>query len=299
MLYYKLSHCGETNHFKNRKPNILNLKKIIVCFTGLAIILGLIACGNVTSDTESKVPTDQFSKAPAQASDVPQLAARSGKVVEKLDVSIYTYIRLDDGAGNESWAAVPNTNLEIGEQITLKGGMVVRNFNSKALNRTFDSIIFAAGVIRADGDKNAGTQAITMAGSDVNQSRMAAPGPTPQTPGGHAKVPFSKLKVEKSTAQNGYTVEELFAKGASLNNQKITVKGQVVKVNPDIMERNWLHIQDGTGDPAKNTHDLVVTSSDIAEIGAIISIEGILAADKDFGFGYRYDVIIEDAVLLK
>jgi hypothetical protein len=110
---------------------------------------------------------------------------------------------------------------------------------------------------------------------------------------------FTNLKVEKSIAQNGYTVGELFAKVASLNKQKVTVKGKVVKVNPDIMGKNWLHIQDGTGDPAKNTHDLVVTSVDIAEKGAIISLEGILAADKDFGSGYRYDVIVEDAVLMK
>jgi hypothetical protein len=72
-----------------------------------------------------------------------------------------------------------------------------------------------------------------------------------------------------------------------------------VKLNPDIMGKNWLHIQDGTGDPAKSTHDLVVTSAGIAEKGAIISLEGILAADKDFGSGYRYSVIVEDAILMK
>ena len=278
----------------------MNLKKICVCFTGLAIISGLIACENVTSETETAIPTDQLGQTPSQAPAAPQLAAGSGKVVQKLDASRYTYIRLDDGAGNETWAAVPKTKLEIGEQIALKGGTVMRNFNSKTLNRTFDSIIFATGVIRAAGDKNALTQAATMADSDVTRSGIAAHGLTPQTPGSsHATVSFTKLKVEKSTAQNGYTVGELFAKGASLNKQKVTVKGQVVKVNPDIMGRNWLHIQDGTGDLTKNTHDLVVTSTDIAEKGAIISLEGILAADKDFGSGYRYDVIVEDAVLMK
>ena len=278
----------------------MNLKKICVCFAGLAIISGLIACGNGTSETEPTTPTVQLGRTPSQAPVAPQLAAGSGKVVQKLDASNYTYIRLDDGVGNETWAAVPKTQLEIGEQIALKGGTVMRNFNSKTLNRTFDSIIFATGVIRAAGDKNAQMQAATMAGSDVIRSGMAAHGQTPQTRGSsHATVPFTKLKVEKSTAQNGYTVGELFAKGASLNKQKVTVKGQVVKVNPDIMGRNWIHIQDGTGDPAKNTHDLVVTSADIAEKGAIISLEGILAADKDFGSGYRYDVIVEDAVLMK
>jgi hypothetical protein len=277
----------------------MNLKKIIVCFTGPVIISGLIACGNGTSKTEPKVPTDQPSKTSSQVPDTPPLGASSGKVVQKLDANIYTYIRLDDGSGNETWAAVPKTQLEIGEPIALQGGTVMRKFYSKTLDRTFDSIIFAAGVIRAGGDKNAQIQTAAMVGSDVNRSGIAAPGPTPQTRGGHSTAPLTKLKIEKSTAQNGYTVGELFEKAASLNKQKVTVKGQVVKVNPDIMGRNWLHIQDGTGDVAKNTHDLVVTSTDIAEKGAIISIEGTVAADKDFGFGYRYNVIVEDAVLTK
>jgi DNA/RNA endonuclease YhcR with UshA esterase domain len=279
----------------------MNLKIIIVCFAGLAIISGVIACGNGTSKTEQAAPADQIGKTLSQAPDAPQLAAGSGKVVQTLDASVYTYIRLDDGAGNETWAAVPKTQLEIGEQITLKGGTVMRNFNSNTLNRTFDSIIFAAGVIRTAGDENAQTQAATMASPDVTRSAIAAHDPTTQSRGGssRATAPFTNLKVEKSTAQNGYTVGELFAKAASLDGQKVTVKGQVVKVNPGIMGKNWLHIQDGTGDPAKSTHDLVVTSADIAETGTIISLEGILAADKDFGFGYRYDVIVEDAVLMK
>jgi hypothetical protein len=180
----------------------MNLRKIIVCFTGLAIISWLIACGNGTSKTESKTPANQSGKTLAQS-------------------------------------------------------------------------------------------------HDATPSEIAAHGLTPQTPGGHPAVPFSRVKVEKSTAANGYTVAELFAKGASLNKQKVTVRGQVVKVNPNIMGRNWIHIQDGTGDPAKNTYDLVVTSADIAKVGEIVSIEGTLAADKDFGFGYKYDVIVENAVLKK
>jgi hypothetical protein len=278
----------------------MNLKKIIVCFTGLAIISGLIACGNGTSKTEQAAPTDQISKTASEAPEAPPLSANSGKVVETLDADIYTYIRLDNGTGHEIWAAVPKTELEIGESIALEGGIVMQNFNSKTLNRTFDSIIFATGVIRAAADKNAQMKAATMADSDVTRSGMSAHGLTSQPPGSsHPTVPFADLKVEKSTAQNGYTVGELFEKGAALNKQKVTVRGQVVKVNSNIMGRNWIHIQDGTGDLAKNTHDLVVTSADIAEKGAVISVEGILAADKDFGSGYRYDVIVEDAVLMK
>jgi hypothetical protein len=279
----------------------MNLKKICFCFTGIAIISGLIACGNGTSKTEQAAPTDQLSRTSSQIPAAPQFAAGSGKVVEKMDASVYTYIRLDDGTGKEIWAAVPQTQLEIGEQITLKGGTVMRNFNSQTLNRTFDSIIFSAGVIRPGEDKNVQMQTAAMTGSDVTRSGMPPHGLTSPSGGGsdRATVPFTDLKVEKSTAQNGYTVGELFEKAASLNGQKVTVRGQVVKVNPEIMGRNWIHIQDGTGDPAKSTHDLVVTSAGIAEKGAIISLEGILAADKDFGSGYRYDVIVEDAIIVK
>jgi hypothetical protein len=279
----------------------MDLKKICFCFTGLAVISGMIACGNGPSKTEKAAPTDQLSRTSSQVPAATQFAARSGKVVQKTDAGVYTYIRLDDGAGNEAWAAVPKTQLDIGEQISLKGGTVMHNFNSKTLNRTFDSIIFATGVIRTAGNKSAQAQAATMAGADVNRSGIAAHGLTAQSSGGssRATAPFKGIKVEKSTAQNGYTVAELFAKRASLNGRKVTVKGQVVKVNPNIMGRNWIHIQDGTGDPAKNTHDLVVTSSDIAKIGDNITIEGTLAADKDFGYGYKYDVIVENAVLVK
>jgi len=65
------------------------------------------------------------------------------------------------------------------------------------------------------------------------------------------------------------------------------------------MGKNWIHIQDGTGDPTTNTHDLVVTSSAIVEKDTVISLEGVLAAGKDFGAGYRYDVLIEDAVVVE
>jgi len=279
----------------------MNLKKVSFCFISLAIISGMIACGNDKPKTEPAAPADQLSRTSSQVPAAEQFAAGSGKVVQKMDASRYTYICLDDGAGNETWAAVPQAQLEIGEQITLKGGTVMRNFNSKALNRTFDSIIFATDFIRGAGDKGVQMQAASMPGSGVPRSGMPPHGlPSPSSGGSdRATVPFTDIKVEKSTAKNGYTVSELFEKAASLNGQKVTVKGLVVKVNANIMGRNWIHIQDGTGDPAKSTHDLVVTSADIAEKGAIISVEGILAADKDFGSGYRYDVIVEDATLVK
>ena len=280
----------------------MNIRKIGCSLNSLALIVGLIACSNDISETAPSTQTDQQIQVSVQTPADPQLAAFRGKVVEKQDASIYTYVRLDDGAGRKIWAAVPQTQLEIGEEIALKGGSVMTNFNSKTLNRTFESIIFASGLVR--GSENMTVQTAGGANgssSGAVQSEVGPHGMTTQSSGGSTRaiVSFTGVKVEKSTAQNGYTVGELFAKAVDLNDQKVTVKGRVVKISPNIMGKNWLHIQDGTGDPTANTHDLVVTSSAIVEKGTIVSLEGVLAAGKDFGFGYKYDVLIEDAVVVK
>ena len=275
----------------------MNIMKIGCCLGSLALIVGLTACGNDISETNPATQAGSQSQMSVQTPSDPQLAAFSGKVLETQDVSPYTYVRLDDGAGNETWAAVPETQLEIGEEVALQGGVVMTNFTSKTLNRTFESIIFASGIVRSSENKTVQTPE----GAGGSSAEGGPHGMASQSSGGStsAIVSFTGVKVEKSTAPNGYTVGELFAEAASLNNRKVTVKGMVVKVSPNIMGKNWLHIQDGTGDPTKNTHDLVVTSSDMAARGTIVSLEGVLAADKDFGFGYRYDVLIEDAVLVK
>jgi len=282
----------------------MNIKKIALCFASLALIVGLSACGGDTSETNLQEQAGTKSQMPVQTppNSDDQLAAYSGKVMETKDVSPYTYVRLVDGAGNELWAAVPETQIKIGEQITLQDTVVMNNFSSKTLNRTFESIIFAARLVRGSGNGAVTTPADAGSSSaDAVQSAGNPHGMTSSSSGGSARavVTFTGAKVEKSTAPNGYTVGELFDKAAELNNQKVTVKGMVVKISPNIMGKNWIHIQDGTGDPSKNTHDLVVTSQALAEKGSIVSLEGVLAADKDFGFGYRYDVLIEDAVVVE
>ena len=65
------------------------------------------------------------------------------------------------------------------------------------------------------------------------------------------------------------------------------------------MGKNWIHLQDGSGNPMHNSHDLVVTTSETVEVDNIVTIEGTLAAEKDFGAGYKYAAIIEDAAIIK
>jgi hypothetical protein len=109
----------------------------------------------------------------------------------------------------------------------------------------------------------------------------------------------AKVSVAKATGANAYTVQEIFANSAKLNKMKVVVRGKVVKVSAGIMGKNWIHIQDGTGTQANKNHNLVCTSQDMADVDDVVTVSGVLAKDKDFGGGYKYSAIVEDATIKK
>ncbi len=278
------------------------MKKFYSCLACVALAVALVGCGkneqaaDSAKDKKAAVVAPAGQTAPAEAEKAPApAAALKGKVAETMDASGYTYVRLDDGSGKEIWAAVPKAELKVGEEISLQGGSVMENFNSKTLNKTFEKIIFATGVTRG-GEKEVAATGEAGASFDAAVKKEGA-----EASGGSAGnvVPFADLKVEKAAGPDGHAVSEIFEKSATLDKQKVAVKGQVVKVSKNIMGKNWLHIQDGTGDPNKNTHDLVVTTMDVAEKGDIVTVEGPAVANKDFGSGYKYDMIIEDGKVTK
>ena len=277
----------------------MQMKKFCCCLTGAALAVALTACGNNNKDQQAAAPASTteaqtvVEAAPATPAAPANPGAIKGKVLETMDASGYTYLHIDDGSEAGVWAAIPKAQLEVGEEVTLQGGSVMNNFSSKTLDRTFESIIFASGVIRGDGEV-AGTNGAASFGAAVQGASAAASGGS----AGNV-VPFADLSVEKAQGENGYAVGELFTKREELNTKTVKVKGQVVKISRNIMGKNWIHLQDGTGDPKVNTHDLVVTTQDVAEKGDVVTIEGTVAANKDFGSGYRYDVIVEDATITK
>lgn len=94
-------------------------------------------------------------------------------------------------------------------------------------------------------------------------------------------------------AEGGKTIAETFAERAKLAGKEVAVRGKVVKYNANIMNKNWVHIQDGSG--ATGSNDLAVTTNDSTAVGKTVMVRGTVAIDKDFGAGYKYDVILEDA----
>ncbi|WP_446012119.1 DNA-binding protein [Candidatus Electrothrix sp.] len=245
---------------------------------------------------------EETTSTPITAEAAKAIAANpiKGKVLEVQSAGGYTYVLLNNEQG-EIWVALPENKIEAGQEVVLSPGMMMKAFESKALKKTFDIIIFSSGridethVAAANPHAPHGTEEAEEATKKVSDAELA------KLSGGSARatVPANEIKVEKAEGSNAQTVEDCFTKAEELNNKKVQVRGKVVKFSSMIMGKNWVHLQDGTGDSEKKTHDLVVTTSDETKKGAVITVEGTLHKDKDFGAGYRYDAIIEEAKILE
>jgi hypothetical protein len=216
----------------------------------------------------------------APATPALQPTTLKGEVLETQNVDIYTYLRLKTKDG-EIWAAVPTTTVKKGAEVTIGNSMVMRNFESKTLKKTFDKIVFGQIV-----DPNA-APAMPATPSPHGATAPAAPAA--------AAVP----KVAKAMGPDAKTVAEVVKGKATLKDKTVLVRGQVVKVNLGIMGKNWVHLQDGSGSAADGTNDILVTTKDVAAIGDVVQAKGTVRTDVNVGPGYAYAVLIEDAAVRK
>lgn len=234
----------------------------------------------------------------------------SGTILETMDAAGYTYMNLDTG-DTQVWIAIPQSKVSQGDTVSALEGMEMKNFHSNSFDRTFESIIFSPGLVGAAPMSPHGQSAAPQDSADdsfaaaVEAERQASTGaaapiePQQGSAGSMGAVaPFSETEVEKAEGENSFTVSEIFERAKDLDGKKVRVRGQVVKYNANIMGRNWLHLQDGSGDPMQNTHDLVVTTTEQLSGPKVITIEGVVAADKDFGAGYKYVVLVEDSTIV-
>ncbi|WP_417915099.1 DNA-binding protein [Candidatus Electronema sp. JM] len=247
-----------------------------------AVLLTLLLAVPAAAEETKQAPVAAEAAAPAQK-------AVKGKVLESMSGADYTYLLVEDGQ-EKIWAAIPAADIKVGQTVSLQPGMVMKDFESKALNKKFDSVVFSSGLAEEgaaapEGGTHKPVDAATLETLSGGSAR--------------AVVPAGEVKVEKAEGENGRTVEQCFAEAEKLNGKPVKVRGKVVKFTPQIMGKNWIHLQDGSGDPMKNTHDLVVTTSETAAKDAVVMVEGVLSKDKDFGAGYRYVAIIEDAKISK
>lgn len=246
------------------------IKRITIYLT---VLLFIASCNNSNSNkkNEEESKLDNIMNEMA-GNNSPQKAIT---VIKTIDAGSYTYIKgyMDNQI---IWAAVTAKNLNKGETYYFSDFLPMYNFESKQLQRTFDTVLFVQDLNK---DK------------DLNTSGKV---PTPKN---HVKT-TKKENIEINPVEGAVKLSGLFENKKQYKGKKIKVAGEVVKINENIMKKNWIHIQDGSS--YEGQFDLTITTTEPVSFGKgdIVSFEGIIALDKDFGAGYFYDIILEDAKII-
>jgi len=248
-----------------------------------ALCLPALAHGAEPPTPPASLPASQPAKTPPRPPAAPPAPPKNpidGKIVEAVDSGGYTYVLLER-AGEKSWLAMPHAEVKVGEIGKFMPGVQMGEFHSKTLDRTFKQIVFSSGPVPEPG---------AAAGPIDLPNKVSSAGPK--------SPPAEKgLHVGRAKGAGARTVAEVHEKRAALTGKSVVVRGKVVKISKQVIGRNWIHLQDGTGDPASGSHDLVVTSSAAPKLGEIVTVKGTVVTDKDFGAGYRYAVLVENGEL--
>jgi hypothetical protein len=243
---------------------------MVVSIMALSLIVGCSKKETTAPVTETKVATPAAPAQPAAAQGM------AGKVAETMNAGGYTYVLVENG-GTKSWAAAPEFKVAVGDSVTLPANaMPMENYESKSLKRTFDVVYFVDSVM-------------------VNGAGMSSAAPNIAPVEGHPQVAVQPAQKISGIAKADKNIGEVFAERGSLAGKSIKVRGKVVKFSPGIMGKNWIHLQDGSG--AEGSNDLTVTTMDMTKQGDTIIVSGVVVTDKDFGYGYQYPVMIEDAAV--
>ena len=286
------------------------MKKIIL---SAAVIWTLASC---SSEPKAKAPV------------VLPAGVHAGLVEEVLQTTQYTYLHVKDGA-EEKWLATTKLPAAKGETYYFRDGLTMSNFESKELQRKFEAVVFLDNIsnnpetLPASGPQamqqptgqgataqsgaepavvgqNGGQMA--NGGGNTNQTENTGTANQNVTPAGHQPISQGSAvstEREKITVKHGsgeMEIGKLLEGKAGFNGKTVKLKGKVTKYNGGIMQKNWIHLQDGTA--AGDKFDITITSTQEVKVGDMITVEGQIALNKDFGYGYFYDVIMENAKII-
>jgi len=212
---------------------------------------------------------------------VADTGSNSGTVAETIDAGGYTYLRIKE---SDAWIATSTLEVSKGAQVEYSGGSEMHDFYSKSLDRTFESIWFV-GNVSVSGQGTEGLQRGAQSHPSMHDTIPKSTAIASPAPG----------EIEK--LEGGKTIEEILSDPAVLNAQAVSLRARVTKVNADIMGRNWITLQDGTGTAPGNK--LIATSQEMVTVGEIVTANGVISNDVDLGSGYHYVALLEDATFEK
>lgn len=245
---------------KNLKLNIVLLLSLCIasCDSGPKVIESEPVAAN------SNAGTQEFQGGQIIETDDHKVVAE-----ETLHTEKYTYLRVNEN-GESYWIAIPKTAVEIGATYYYKGGLLKKNFPSREYNRVFETLYLVSGISKQP------------SGSAVDQALS-------QTQSEEAIAPPKDVK----PAAGAVKIADIVGNLSKYEGKLVRVTGKCVKLNPMIMGRNWVHLQDGSA----NNFDLTITTMENVAVGDIVTLEGTISVNKDFGAGYKYNVIMEGATL--
>lgn len=244
----------------------------------LCVILALGALSGCSGQNaaQSATPTP---KPMATEAAAPAARTVTGAVVETMDAATYTYVRVDTGT-EQVWAAASHFDVAVGDRVVVPLEMPMENFHSQTLKRDFPLIYFVSAIAR-----------------EGAQAQPAVPPGHPPLGGSSPSKGAPVVVKAIAPPEGGLTVAKVWADRAALAGKSVVVRGQVVKFNGGILGRNWVHIQDGTGTASNGSHDLTITTLATAKLGDVITAKGTVAVNQDFGAGYTYAVVLQDATV--
>jgi len=245
------------------------LKTLIAASAATAVATLLIALSGCTESAQEPVAEN-----PLLATPVPAGMFR-GTVVETMNTGGYTYVFLENDQQEGVWIAGPETAVQVGDIMQAAEGMPMSNFTSKTLNRTFD-VVYFSGLLQ----------------------NLTSPAPATASAPAPVKADPVVSNVDVDELEPGQNIAYVYANKDALAGQEISLRGQVVKVNENILGLNFIHIQDGSGDAEERNADLTITSTASTDVGEVIVVTGTVILDKDFGAGYSFPVLLEEATIL-
>lgn len=200
------------------------------------------------------------------------------RVAETIKVDNYVYVLLEE---SNVWLAVGLVDVQAGDRIEYVGGMPMKNFYSRELDRTFEDILFVSRFkVVEPGNPHASIADPHMAG--MNRDAV--------TRGNSATSP-APGEIER--LEGGMTIEEVWNRVDEHEGQQAVLRARVVKVSNNILDRNWITLEDGTGSPPENR--LIATTSETVNVGDTVIVSGIVRTNVDIGSGYEYKLVLEDA----
>jgi PBP1b-binding outer membrane lipoprotein LpoB len=232
-------------------------------------IILAIAMASCNSNTSTENPANQTNEAGMATAD----GMHQVVVSELIQTTSYTYLLVNEN-GKEYWIAVSRMDAAVGDEYYFADGLEMKDFKSKELDRVFESILFV--------------QTISPTAMKQQQTAM-------ESQGSKSVATEVDENIAIAPVAGGMSIADIYKNGTTLAGTKVKVRGKVMKVNAKIMGRNWIHIQDGSN--FEGLHDLTLTTQELVEVGAEVTFEATVSIDKDFGGGYSYELILEDAVL--